>query len=221
MKKIIWCFLMAYHTATFASNYDIVTIQSNQQLWDQTRRYQSEVNDYLSHSNAMKEIYHQEANAIKDNLVNDHINKKIDNDNHYKNPSIIIFVSFSMPDNSVEAILHDAKKVGANVLIRGLLNDSFQKTFKKIAKLNVNSGGNGVELNPVLFKELNIKSVPAVVVMSDSSCLTKHNCQLSSQLDIVTGNISLEAALKMVRDKGIAKKTAQAALTTLRGDDHA
>jgi conjugal transfer pilus assembly protein TrbC len=87
-------------------------------------------------------------------------------------PSILIFVSFSMPTQSLEAYLRDAKKIHASVVIRGLIDNSFQKTFQRIATLVKASGGNGVELNPLWFKRFDIQTVPAVVVVpGGSACL--------------------------------------------------
>src|SRR5687768_7885553 len=67
-------------------------------------------------------------------------------------PSILIFVSLSMPPQSLEAYLNDAKKIHASVVIRGLIDNSFQKTFQRIASLVKASDGDGVELNPLWFK---------------------------------------------------------------------
>lgn len=220
MKKIIWCLLMLYQSFSWANgDYQDIAIQSKQELLSQARRYQSEANDFLSRSTSMNEVYRQEAASIQHQLIpsmmnnlNRH-NKKEDN----SKSSILIFVSFSMPEKSLEAILYDAKKIGASVIIRGLVGDSFQQTFKRVAHLNKQSGGNGVELNPILFKEFRIKSVPTVAVIANQTCLTKHYCQLDKEVDFVTGDISLEAALKIVRDRGISKEIAQTGLARLRG----
>jgi conjugal transfer pilus assembly protein TrbC len=108
----------------------------------------------------------------------------------------IIFVSFSMPKQSLIAYLTDAKKIHASVVIRGLVNNSFKKTFTQISELIKQSGG-GVELNPPLFQKFNIHQVPAVVVLSD----TQNGYE--NDFDMISGDIPLRAALKEIRDKGI------------------
>jgi type-F conjugative transfer system pilin assembly protein TrbC len=124
-------------------------------------------------------------------------------------PAILIFVSFSMPEQSLIAYLRDAKKVGASVVIRGLIDNSFQKTFHRMAELVKASEGGGVELNPLWFKKFSIKTVPAVVVVEG-----EHH-------DVMIGNITLTAALKIIRDSGETNSIAQSALSKLEGESHA
>lgn len=126
-----------------------------------------------------------------------------------KQPAILIFVSFSMPEQSLMAYLRDAKRAQACVVIRGLIDNSFPKTFQRLAGLIKTSEGDGVELNPLWFKKFDIKAVPAVVVVQDN------------QADVMTGNITLSSALKMIRDRGDNKDTAQAALLKLEDYPHA
>jgi conjugal transfer pilus assembly protein TrbC len=138
-------------------------------------------------------------------------------------PSILIFVSFSMPPSSLEAYLRDAKKTHASVVIRGLIDNSFQKTFQRIASLVEASGGDGVELNPLWFKRFGIEAVPAVVVVPENSaCFKKPVCKKEKDFDVMTGDIALSAALKMIRDRGqLTSDVAQGALNQLQGDSHA
>lgn len=140
-----------------------------------------------------------------------------------KPPAILIFVSFSMPRQSLEAILRDAKKIHACVVIRGLIDDSFQKTYQRIAALVKSSDGDGMELNPLWFKRFKIQSVPSVVVLPpDSPCFQYETCEKAADYDQMTGNITISAALKMIRDKGrVARNVAQSALDRLQDTSHA
>lgn len=137
-------------------------------------------------------------------------------------PSILVFVSFSMPQNSLEAYLRDAKKIHASVVIRGLIDNSFQKTFQKVATLVKSSGGDGIELNPLWFKRFDIQTVPAVVVVPEgSSCFKSDFCHKESDFDVMTGDIVLSAALKEIRDKGkLTQDIAGSALSILQGEAH-
>jgi conjugal transfer pilus assembly protein TrbC len=141
-----------------------------------------------------------------------------------KNPttSILIFVSFSMPRQSLEAYLRDARTIGASVIIRGLIDNSFQKTFQAMTELVNASGGQGVELNPIWFKRFNIHNVPAVVVIpAGSNCFQNDQCYADKNYDVMTGEITLSAALKQLRDRGVAKEVAQTAIDKLEGRYHA
>jgi len=138
-------------------------------------------------------------------------------------PSILIFVSFSMPEQSLLAILRDAKKIHASVVIRGLIDNSFQKTFQRMAMLVKTSGGDGVELNPVWFRRFSIKTVPAVVVVPEgSTCFENESCNSNKSFDVMTGDITVSAALKMIRDSGESgSEIAGEALTKLQDSSHA
>lgn len=139
-----------------------------------------------------------------------------------KQPTILIFVSFSMPKQSLEAILLDAKKIHATVVIRGLINNSFQSTMLRIAELVKASGGDGMVLNPIWFKRFAIKQVPSIVVVPEGSiCFIKDTCDQDHDFDRITGDIPLSAALKMIRDKGNATQLiAESALNQLQDTSH-
>lgn len=139
-----------------------------------------------------------------------------------KQPDILIFVSFSMPKQSLEAILRDAKKIHATVVIRGLINNSFQSTMLRIAELVKTSGGDGMVLNPIWFKRFAIKQVPSVVVVPEGSiCFTQDTCSEDRDYDRITGDIPLSAALKMIRDKGnVTQLIAESALNQLQDTSH-
>ena len=132
-----------------------------------------------------------------------------------KTPAIMVFVSFSMPEKSIEAYLRDAKELNASIVIRGLIENSFQRTFQRIAQLVTASGGNGIELNPILFKKFGIQQVPSIVVLPENStCRTKETCEKQTEFDVIKGDMSLYEALRQIRDKGgVASKTASLALS--------
>lgn len=140
-----------------------------------------------------------------------------------KTPAILIFVSFSMPKQSLQSILRDAKKIHASVVIRGLVDNSFQKTYQAIGELVQASGGDGMELNPLWFKRFDIQSVPSVVIVPEgSSCFKQlEACDKNHNYDQMTGNITLFSALKMIRDKGsVTQYIAEEALNKLQDSSH-
>lgn len=119
--------------------------------------------------------------------------------------SVIVFVSMSMPRQSLISTLHDANKIHASVVMRGLVHNSFKETFQEIAGLVKEAGGGGIELNPQAFKRFHVETVPAVVVISaDHPCLSQQTCDRASDYDVMAGNISLSAALKEISDRGVA-----------------
>ena len=94
--------------------------------------------------------------------------------------TLYIFISFSMPKETIKALAHEAEKQKGVLVIRGLVENSFVKTVKAIQEI-----GAGVVLDPTLFKEYNIKVVPTFV--------RKHK----SAFQKIAGNVSLAYALEM------------------------
>lgn len=107
----------------------------------------------------------------------------------YTNCQPLIFISFSMPKYSIEQWLSQAKRYHGSVILRGLIQNSFKETalqLKEILRLS----HYGIQLNPILFKDFQIDSVPAVVLA------------IGNQFDKVSGDVSLENALEAIADRG-------------------
>lgn len=108
---------------------------------------------------------------------------------------VIIFVSFSMPEQSLKAWIEQAKLIKAPLVVRGLIDNSFKKTIQKLKEL-----GGGVQLDPIAFKRFQIKSVPSVVILSSSAKAE------TPQYDLVAGDVPLEEVLKFVEKNGVKTK---------------
>ncbi len=133
--------------------------------------------------------------------------------------NVLVFVSFSMPKESVKGWMREAEKIHAPVVIRGLVNNSFKATMQKMTELARDNHG-GVQLDPTLFKLFNIKQVPAVVVTNYTPCLANRTCV--NTYDVVYGDVHLDYALKKIADQNDeVSSIAQTALATLRENHHA
>ena len=128
--------------------------------------------------------------------------------------NVLIFVSFSMPKESLKGWMREAEKIHAPVVIRGLVNNSFKATIQKMTELAQDNHG-GVQLDPTLFQRFQINQVPAVVVMSSSGCLPNQTCR--EEYDVIYGDVHLSYALKRIADQNDnVSKVANTALATLR-----
>jgi conjugal transfer pilus assembly protein TrbC len=110
-------------------------------------------------------------------------------------PTILVFVSFSMSKDSLKQWLAQAQQVQSNLIIRGLINNSFKDTAAVLTPLLKEQPG-GLLLDPTLFKRYNIEKVPAVVVQDNSTCPVNQSCQES--YTVVYGNTSLLYALNKI-----------------------
>lgn len=106
--------------------------------------------------------------------------------------TVLIFVSFSMPKQSLVAILQDAQKIQAPVLLQGLVDNSFKTTFLRIDELVKQAGGGGLSIDPTAFDRYHITQVPTVIVLGDSE----------SCIDQISGDIPLSAALHRLQNHG-------------------
>ena len=111
---------------------------------------------------------------------------------NYKQIPIIIFVSFSMPKESIKGWITQAQKAGASLYIRGLFNNSFKETAKAVSELVQDQTG-GVLIDPNLFKKYSITQVPAVVVVNE-----KDEKNEKEDFDVIYGDVSLDYALEKI-----------------------
>lgn len=192
------------------ANYLLFAEEAMKNKDSQTQKYRNDAEI------AMK----QAKNIVNLNSINN--NQKLDSNQSNKSTNIIIFVSFPMPDESLKSYMRDAKKIHASIVIRGLIDNSFKKTFLKVSSLIKEAGGGGFELNPLWFKRFNIKSVPTVIVVNhDGECIRHNTCQIERDYDSVAGNVTLVSALRLIRDKGVNKDVVNAAINKLEAQGDA
>lgn len=99
---------------------------------------------------------------------------------------LIIFVSFSMPDESIKNYARQAKKVGGRLIVMGLIEDSFQKTQKKLMDLGVE-----LDIDPNQFEQHDIRKVPTIVLIQEGH-----------EADKIVGHVSLDHALDEFASQG-------------------
>jgi conjugal transfer pilus assembly protein TrbC len=131
---------------------------------------------------------------------------------------LLIFVSSSMPTESLVQWLQEAQTLQAPVLLRGVVNQSLANTLTWIQPLLAQAGnGGGIAIDPVAFETYGITTVPAVVISDDpAACYSNALCK-APPFDVVAGNSSLKAACEIIADKGsVGKGYAKAALIRLR-----
>ncbi len=94
--------------------------------------------------------------------------------------NLLIFVSFSMPEASLKSLFQEAQKQGAILVMRGLYQDSFVQTARKLQQLGIS-----VDIHPELFEAHHITSVPTFIKIDNGHPLYS-----------LKGNVTLDFALK-------------------------
>ncbi|EGV5523656.1 type-F conjugative transfer system pilin assembly protein TrbC [Salmonella enterica] len=116
----------------------------------------------------------------------------------------IYFVSLGIPREGLLLMLNDARRYNIPPTIRGLVNNDMRQTAAMMFELNKQGNDVGVQIDPTLFAEYNIRVVPALVV----TCPGHH--------DVIRGSLPLRQALEKVAESGDCAETARTLLEAAR-----
>ncbi|HGK6639212.1 TPA: type-F conjugative transfer system pilin assembly protein TrbC [Legionella pneumophila] len=171
--------------------------QIERQARTHAQRYENEIKNMskaLTKSSQSQELTHDTTE------LKQHLNRTENISTHLKKvSSVVVFLSFSMPEKSLKSWLRQCKMSGATPVIRGLINNSFKETMVAIKKLSEQSG-TGMQLDPILFQTFAIKKVPAVVFAKDiPECPAMMDCK-PADYDVVYGDVSLGYALSKINE---------------------
>jgi type-F conjugative transfer system pilin assembly protein TrbC len=121
--------------------------------------------------------------------------------NSQSSTAIYVFVSLSMPKPALIALNKEAAQLGAALVLRGLKDNSYQKTAFYLQDM-IEKTGQGFLIHPELFKRYEIHQVPSVVLATDT---------LSAEpiFDVVSGHIPIKTALLEIAEKGELKNEAK------------
>lgn len=119
-------------------------------------------------------------------LAKQEFQKKIENEKltAFSDDEILIFASFSLPDNIWLELSKEAKEFGARIVVRGLPDNSFKKFSSRLYTLQKRGMSASVDIDPELFQKYGITKVPSFVVKDTKG------------FDKVSGSISLEYFLE-------------------------
>lgn len=114
---------------------------------------------------------------------------------------LIIFVSFSMPDDLLRQYSAQAVESGATLVLRGLYDGSIAKTQARA--IPVNPANARLDVAPALFKKFRIETVPAIVLTDTANgSVLENGCARESDYLKVEGDISIRQALLTMRIYG-------------------
>lgn len=153
-------------------------------------------------------------------IMTHHARKEESLVDHLKKVSqVVVFLSFSIPMESLEAWMEQCRKSGATPVIRGLINNSWKETFQAIHHLSQKTGI-GIQIDPVLFKTFDIRQVPAVVfIEAMDTCPANMNCK-PPLYDRIYGDVTLDYALEKIHSNSDVpeRKILQEMIARIRGE---
>lgn len=115
------------------------------------------------------------------------------------NQGPLILVSFSMPDELIKSLGQAVHQAGGGLLFKGLIEDSFETTFKRITEL-----ADGAEipmaLDPITFARFEAEQVPTFVVAHGlETCQVDQPCT-QLKYSKLTGAVTLDYALNTIKN---------------------
>ncbi|EIX7681228.1 type-F conjugative transfer system pilin assembly protein TrbC [Escherichia coli] len=108
----------------------------------------------------------------------------------------LYFVSFSIPEEGLKRMLGETRRYGIPATLRGMVNNELKATAEVVLSLVKDGATDGVQIDPTLFSQYGIRSVPALVVF----CSQGH--------DIIRGNLRVRQALEKVAATGDCRQVA-------------
>ncbi|RFC33917.1 MAG: conjugal transfer pilus assembly protein TrbC [Candidatus Nitrotoga sp. LAW] len=113
-------------------------------------------------------------------------------------PEMMIFVSFSMPRESLLRIVEQSEKTGARLIFRGFNGDKMTDMSKRISALLGNHRVEAV-IHPPAFTQFKVNQVPALVLaQSDAGDKLDSGCAQPDRYVKVTGDVSQDYALDYI-----------------------
>lgn len=107
------------------------------------------------------------------------------------------FVSLGLPREGLLPMLKDANRYGIPATLRGLVNNDLRQTASAMFELAKEDKNIGVQIDPSLYTEYHIKTIPALVV----TCPGRY--------DVIRGSLPLKEALERVARSGDCAETAK------------
>lgn len=122
-------------------------------------------------------------------------------------PPPLVFISFSMPEESLRTLLRDAVPMGSPLVLRGMVDNSMKRTVERIGDL-LNDGKSGKDgadgstpslaIDPTLFERFAVDKIPTFVLPLDAATpCTPTGCPVPDHLKLA-GDVSLAYALSLM-----------------------
>ena len=114
-------------------------------------------------------------------------------------PELMVFVSFSMPRESLERIVIQSEKSGAVMVLRGFKGNSMARMGEEIAKLIGRRNGTAL-IHPPAITQFKVTQVPALVLAKPSQAtrIGTDGCAAPTSYIKVDGDVTQDYALDLI-----------------------
>lgn len=112
-------------------------------------------------------------------------------------PTLLVFVSFAMPEATLDRLLDQTARAGATLVLRGLVNGSMRDTVERVQRL-IGERRVAVQIDPQAFDRFSIVRTPSFVLVrggASAQACSSGTCLASDQFVMAAGDVSLDYAL--------------------------
>lgn len=135
-------------------------------------------------------------------------------------PSLLVFVSFSIPAGALSRLVDQADRTGATLVIRGFTNGSLQQTVARTQRL-IGQRKVGFQIDPQAFDRFAVSAVPTFVLLRAGAMpepCAAGTCFPTASYVSVAGDVSLDYALEFFKRSAPSfNQEAGAFLSKMRG----
>lgn len=112
-------------------------------------------------------------------------------------PRLLVFISLSMPEATLQRLIRQAAQAQATLLVRGLVNDSLRDTVGRMQAL-IGTQRVAAQIDPQAFERHAVTRVPSFALAREPSITTtcqSAGCLPAADYALVAGDVSLDYAL--------------------------
>lgn len=124
---------------------------------------------------------------------------------------LLVFASFSMPNNSLKQLSYQVSKAGGVLVFRGMHQGSLKKTVQLMQELNDKQVA--AVIHPQAFSQYKVDKVPTFIIQPENIKQCMDHC--TPIIDKMVGNVPLRYVLEQFSREGDNKELARKALHAL------
>lgn len=116
-------------------------------------------------------------------------------------PSLLIFVSFSMPEKTLSRLVEQAARAQATLVLRGLTQSSIKETVVRVGRL-IGAQTVSFQIDPKSFERFSVKQTPTFVLIRPGAqpvACGDAQCIATDAFLSVSGDVSLDYAVEFMQ----------------------
>jgi len=118
-------------------------------------------------------------------------------------PALLVFISFSVPEATLNRLVDQAARAGAVLVIRGFVDGSLKATVARVQQL-IGSRQVKFQIDPQAFDRFGVTQAPTFVLLGRGAApmpCKAGSCFASASFVSVSGDVSLDYALDLFKTR--------------------